>query len=86
MHLQYGLYRFFLGPTIENKYHKIVAQGIPHVTGFFHKMELSTITGELRSIDSSYKDEVLPKHIGGSCAQLLLGIKDPSIYPSMLFQ
>ena len=43
---KFGVYRFFLGPTPDNEYKEIICQGIPHVTGFFSKMDLSIVNSE----------------------------------------
>ena len=81
---QYGMYSVILGPTIEGKYHELKCQGIKSITNTFPKYDLQDIGRTVRQSGVIDPDLVLPKYIGGSRAQLLLGIKDVHLDPVTL--
>lgn len=82
---EYGMYSVILGPTLDGKYHELKCQGIRAITGEFPHYDLHQISCEITASRKLDPDEPLPKFIGGSRAQLLLGIKDTILDPVTLF-
>ena len=59
--------------------------GMDDVTSGFGSHDLTEICEEyVKNADGDEKNEVLPKHVGGSRVHLLLGIKNTNFYPVMI--
>ena len=59
--------------------------GMDDVTSGFGSHDLMEICEEyVKNADGDEKNEVLPKHVGGSRVHLLLGIKNTNFYPVMI--
>ena len=70
--MEYGIFRFNLGPGDEDKYHEITTE--------FQKYDLEEINLEyLKYAGEGEKETILPKTVGGSKVHLLLGIKNTKI-------
>ena len=82
---EYGTYAVSIGPTENGEYHTITAQGITAITSAFPKYDLADINRE--TLQSGLKlSSKLPEYIGGSKAQLLLGINNNALDPEQVFQ
>lgn len=82
---EYGEYKLALGPTQENKYFEIIAQGISSVTGTVELNNLSKVNGEVRSHTLVNDHTILPDYVGGDKVKLLIGLKTAHIQPILLF-
>ena len=83
----YGTYGMTLGPTEDEYYHKISAQGVGVISKQFNYYDFKEINREVRaSGELSQEYQTLPKYIGGQPPKLLLGIKDTGLNPELLFQ
>ena len=83
----YGTYGLTLGPSEDNYYHQLSAQGLGVISGAFEHYDLQEINQEVRKSKSLPKGYgTLPKYIGGQEPKLLLGIKDTGLQPELLFQ
>ena len=78
--MEYGSFRFNLGPGDDRKYDKITAVGMKNVTAGFGKYSLKYIGQEFKATASPTEIEyVLPETVGGTRVHLLLGIKNTRI-------
>lgn len=83
----YGTYALTLGPTEDEFFHQLSAQGVGVISDAFDHYDLKEINQEVKKsgkLNSEYK--ALPKYIGGQPPKLLLGIKDTGLQPELLFQ
>ena len=83
MNSRYGEYALRLGPDEEGTYHTLICQGIEDVTRPFPQLNLQSINNELR-LEPEYKDEVLPKYVGGTEAHLIVGICNLNLQPKLV--
>ncbi|MEL6802928.1 MAG: hypothetical protein AAFO91_03995, partial [Bacteroidota bacterium] len=83
---EFGTYRLNVGPTAEGKYHEIIAHGVSPVTGKFPMFDFEKINQEI--IDSGLipKTTPLPRRVGGTPVQLLIGIKNVAAQPKLIHQ
>ena len=82
---QFGMYSVALGPTEEGKYHELKCQGIPAITREFPLYQMKPINEMVKESGKLNPGTPLPKFIGGSRAELLVGIKDAFFDPVTLF-
>jgi hypothetical protein len=82
---EYGEYKLALGPTLENKYFEIIAQGISSVTGAVELYDLSKVNDEVQSQTLVNDHTILPGYVGGDKVKLLIGLKTAHIQPIHLF-
>ena len=82
----FGSYKVCLGPTDENKYQEVTAQGITTVTERFNKYSLLEVNKEVRDIKKLPPGTILPKYTGGTDAGLLIGMQTSGIVPRLLFR
>ena len=81
----YGTFRFNLGPGGDEEYHEIICAGMNSVTTEFEKYDLSEICEEFReNAEPGEENTILPKTVGGSEVQLLLGIKNTHLDPVLI--
>ena len=78
---EFGVFRFFLGPTPDGSHRELVCQGIQCVTDPIAFKDLAPANDELKQLDPSFNGTTLPPTAGGSRARLLIGIRDPEIHP-----
>ena len=87
---KYGSYSLVLGPTKDDYYFKVSAQGIEQITTKFPHYNLETLNKEVLETNKALKiwsgKKTLPKYIGGQPARLLIGIKSTGLEPTLLFQ
>ena len=82
----FGSYKVCLGPTDDNKYQEVTAQGITTVTERFNKYSLLEVNKEVRDIKKLPPGTILPKYTGGMDAGLLIGMQTSGIFPRLLFR
>lgn len=86
---EYGKYQFRLGPVWpERKFHELTAIGLENITTEFPKYDLSIISKEYKQ-DCKRRNvypEPTPPYIGGQRAGLLIGVRDFSLEPTVLFR
>ena len=84
---EYGTYKMRLGAAETNQAFEVYCQGMDQITSKFPKFKLSKINKELKSFKTSLvgSNEKLPAEIGGSEAHLLIGIKDTTMEPQLMF-
>ena len=83
--MDYGTFRFNLGPGGDEEYHEIICAGMNSVTTEFEKYDLSEICEEFReNAEPGEENTILPKTVGGSEVQLLLGIKNTHLDPVLI--
>ena len=76
----YGSYQFNLRPRAGKKYHEISCVGMDSGTSMFNKYDLSEIFSEyISQSDPIQTVPLLPKYVGGSEVNLLLGIKKTNL-------
>ena len=76
-----------LGPTEDENYHQISAQGVGVISKQFNYYDFKQINREVRASGELPQEyQTLPKYIGGQPPKLLLGIKDTGLNPELLFQ
>ena len=63
-----------MGPTAEGKYHEIIAHGVSPVTGQFPMFEFEKINQEVVKAGLVSPSTPLPRQVGGTPVQLLIGI------------
>ena len=83
---EYGAYALRLGPTDSGHYHELTAQGIKEVTDTFPRYDLEEINHQVTETGQLQDGTVLPDYIGGTPAQLLIGLKDTQLEPWCVFQ
>ena len=82
---EYGIYRFNLGPTVKEEYLEINCIGIDFITTKFKKYDLSPIRSEYLNHNGMLNpSEVLPEFSGGTDVDLLLGIKNMQVQPTLI--
>ena len=82
---EYGMYRFNLGPTSKDEYLEINCIGIDSITTKFKKYDLSHIRSEyLNHNNLPNPTEALPEYSGGTDVDLLLGMKNINVQPTLL--
>ena len=86
VYTDFGKYRLNIGPTVDGKFHELVAHGVSPVTGEFPKFDLSQINVEIRNSHKLPSTTKLPEFVGGSEVQLLIGIKNTAAQPKLLHQ
>ena len=83
--MEYGSFRFNLGPGEDGKYHEITAVGMDKVSSGFGEYNLQEVIKEYTEIAQGDELEyVLPQTVGGTKVHLLLGIKKTRIQPILL--
>ena len=83
--MESGSFRFNLGSVQKGTYHEIRAIGMDDVTSELIEYDLAEIGKEFISTSTDRDmDYVLPKTVGGSKVQLLLGVKNTRIQPVLL--
>mgnify|MGYP007004153242 CR=1 FL=1 len=81
----YGSFRFNLGPGEADEYHEIICSGMNSVTAECGKYDLSEICDEFRQTAAPEDEDILlPKAVGGAEVQLLLGIKNTQLDPTLI--
>ena len=83
---EYGTYAVRLGPTETGHYHELTAQGLRRVTDTLPRYDLDQINTMVKETGVLQRDTTLPKYIGGSPAQLLIGLKDTELEPWCVLQ
>ena len=82
---EHGVYRFNLGPTVKDEYLEINCIGIDSITTKFKKYDLSHIRSEyLNHNNLPNPTEALPEYSGGTDVDLLLGMKNINVQPTLL--
>ena len=81
---EYGLYRLNIGPTMDDKYHEILAYGVSPVTGEFPRFDFERINTEVIESGTLEEHVPLPKYTGGSRVHLLIGIKNTAAQPKLI--
>ena len=78
----FGTYRFNLGPGDNGEFHELVCLGMEKVSGRFEEYNLEEICEEYK--ENGGTETELPKKVGGSRVQLLIGIKNTNLTPVLL--
>ena len=79
-----GTYRVTLGPTESGHFYELYATGIGRITSDFPCYPVSDIKAELK-LNYPEFDADLPEIVGGGPISLLVGLKDPTTHPQLLF-
>ena len=75
--MEYGNFRFNLGPGEDKKYHEVPAVGMKNVTAGFEKYNLEEIGQEIRApANPTEMDYILTETVGRTKVHLLRGIKN----------
>lgn len=81
----YGIYSAMLGDEDSGDFYHLSFQGITNITTEFPRYDLGTITQEVRASGRISTKEKLPEYVGGSPADILIGIKCSEVQPRLLF-
>ena len=81
----YGKYNLALGPTQNDTYFEIKAQGISTITKSIAHYNLLEVNDEVSNYNEIGDDTILPAYIGGDNIKILLGLKNANIQPIHLF-
>ena len=79
---KFGTYRFNVGPSDSRDFHELICLGMEKVSGKFAEYNLEQICDEYR--DNGGQETHLPKKVGGSRVQLLIGIKNTNLTPTLI--
>ena len=81
----YGVYCARLGPDKDGSYHELLFQGIEQITSQYPRYDLSDINSEVSASGKLPPNSELPKAVGGSSVDIIIGISSPELVPKLLF-